>query len=1101
MPAGPRTTPYPVVVQFNDPTTALTPTKLLESSSLYVNSLSAVTVSAGTYLNLPSTNQITSVFQLNGTGTFETTGYARNTYATTASLNAYETTAYARNTYATTAQLESYVLTSINYNLSSNVSNHLTSAVHWDLSTLNSYYINASGDSASAEFYLSSVSATFLSATSATLVNLTILSAIEFSDSPVLGVRQVGWNTDDQTLEIKTSPTTTLQVGQEQVILVENKSGASIANGKVVYVSGTTGGSGKLNIALASASSVDAEAAFILGVATQDIPNNQSGFITTFGKVNDINIPNSQFTEGDIVYLSNIPGEFTRNRPAKPSQAWFQLGRVINTSNGGGTNGILFVTIRGSFDVSELHDVASSIPGNRQVLVWNSASGFYEPNNVSAISGIENYATTASLNAYETTAYARSTYATTGQLTSYALTASLDAYETTGYARNTYATTAALGAYETTSYARNTYATTGQLTSYALTASLALYETTGYARNTYATTAAYATTASLGAYETTSYARNNYSLTSHNHSFSALSGLSDVMVTATPTFAQSLVWNGSKWSPSSVGGAAGAGTPGGSNTQIQYNNGGSFGGTAALIWNNSTLLLSGTNIAALNLSAGTISATTYQNLPNFATTANSVTSFQGTSVFETTGYARNTYATTASLALYETTGYARNTYATTASLAAYETTGYARNTYATTAALAGYETTGYARNTYATTASLASYALTASLASYETTAYARNNYLVTSVNVTALNGTGVFETTGYARNTYATTASLASYALTASLGAYETTAYSRNTFETTGYARNTYATTASLAGYETTAYSRNNYVLTSTNLGLSSTVTGHIASAVHWDLATLNSYYINASGDSVTGAFTFGSVTATNVSATNYFNLPSGTAIWNANSLNGTSIDYSIPPAEGSFLAYTDYGLLGTKAWRPYDSGVFAGLNVFNANKIQNQNVTATVPTAGQVLAYDGINSRWTPSSAPFGGGPGGGNPDGPDFSIQFRNGTVFSGVSQGQWLPNFNTFQFATLYADYYNGAFGSLNKDSGLISTAVSATNYYNLPSGIAIWNASSIRDYAVVTGTPTNGDMLYFSSTQWKRRQFTYGTAAPTGGSDGDIYLQYT
>jgi hypothetical protein len=70
------------------------------------------------------------------------------------------------------------------------------------------------------------------------------------------------------------------------------------------------------------------------------------------------------------------------------------MGRVIRAHN---TNGILFVTIRGSVDMSEIHDVASSTPSNGQVLVWNTASQYYEPKNVSAISGINNYATTASL--------------------------------------------------------------------------------------------------------------------------------------------------------------------------------------------------------------------------------------------------------------------------------------------------------------------------------------------------------------------------------------------------------------------------------------------------------------------------------------------------------------------------------------------------------------------------------------------------------------------------------------------------------------------------------------------------------------------------------
>jgi hypothetical protein len=245
---------------------------------------------------------------------------------------------------------------------------------------------------------LSSSPNLYWSSTTSSIVtpNLYIASTIQFNTgiTPTLAVGQMSWNSTDQTLDIQTTADTTLQIGQEQVMLVENKSGAAIQNGKVVYVSGTTGGSGKLNVALAAASSTNSETAFIIGVATQTINNNSTGFVTTFGKVNGIPLPTSAFSDGDIAYLGDTPGELRNYKPRKPSHGSFQMGRVVRAHN---TNGILFVTIRGSVDMSEIHDVASSIPGTGQVLVWNNASGLYEPKNVSAISGINNYATTGSL--------------------------------------------------------------------------------------------------------------------------------------------------------------------------------------------------------------------------------------------------------------------------------------------------------------------------------------------------------------------------------------------------------------------------------------------------------------------------------------------------------------------------------------------------------------------------------------------------------------------------------------------------------------------------------------------------------------------------------
>jgi hypothetical protein len=332
------------------------------NTSSEINDARITTLSATTYLNLPN------VSALAGTGVFEVTSYSRT----------------------------NYVLTSTNLSLSNTVTGHLASAVHWDLATLNNNYINASGDSVTGSFYFGNLSAAVFSATTISATNAYIASTVQFNTgiTPTLAVGQMSWNSTDQTLDIQTTLDTTLQIGQEQVMLVENKSGATILNGKVVYVSGTTGGSGKLNVALAAASSVNSETAFIIGVATQNINDNSTGFVTTFGKVNGIPLPTAQFADGDIAYLGDTPGELRNYKPSKPSHGSFQMGRVIRAHN---TNGILFVTIRGSVDMSEIHDVASSTPSNGQVLVWNTASGVYEPKNVSAISGINNYATTASL--------------------------------------------------------------------------------------------------------------------------------------------------------------------------------------------------------------------------------------------------------------------------------------------------------------------------------------------------------------------------------------------------------------------------------------------------------------------------------------------------------------------------------------------------------------------------------------------------------------------------------------------------------------------------------------------------------------------------------
>ncbi len=61
-------------------------------------------------------------------------------------------------------------------------------------------------------------------------------------------------------------------------------------------------------------------------------------------------------------------------------------------------------------------------------------------------------------------------------------------------------------------------------------------------------------------------------------------------------------WNGSAWVAATV---SGGGTPGGSNTHVQFNNSGAFGGSADFTWNNTTKTLTITNTTIGNVSIST----------------------------------------------------------------------------------------------------------------------------------------------------------------------------------------------------------------------------------------------------------------------------------------------------------------------------------------------------------------------------------------------------------------------------------------------------------------------------------------------------------------
>ena len=76
----------------------------------------------------------------------------------------------------------------------------------------------------------------------------------------------------------------------------------------------------------------------------------------------------------------------------------------------------------------------------------------------------------------------------------------------------------------------------------------------------------------------------------------------------------------------SSGGGGGGGTPGGADTQVQFNDSSSFGGDAGLVYNKTTDTLTGVNISATTISATTVTADTLQTsgtgIPTFTSASN-----------------------------------------------------------------------------------------------------------------------------------------------------------------------------------------------------------------------------------------------------------------------------------------------------------------------------------------------------------------------------------------------------------------------------------------------------------------------------------------------
>ena len=137
-----------------------------------------------------------------------------------------------------------------------------------------------------------------------------------------------------------------VNIGQEQIIRVRNQTGSTIPDGSVVYVSGATGNTPTVALAIATAFNTSD----IIGVTTTSIPNNDFGYATVNGLVNGLDT--SAFSDGNPVFLSaTTAGAFTAIEPTAPNYS-VQVGVIVRANPSVGT--LLVATQQISTEVSHI---------------------------------------------------------------------------------------------------------------------------------------------------------------------------------------------------------------------------------------------------------------------------------------------------------------------------------------------------------------------------------------------------------------------------------------------------------------------------------------------------------------------------------------------------------------------------------------------------------------------------------------------------------------------------------------------------------------------------------------------------------------------------
>jgi hypothetical protein len=194
------------------------------------------------------------------------------------------------------------------------------------------------------------------------------LNTLEYSGPSVPGL--ISWNADESTINIVLNDKVTLHVGQEFLAFVYNASGIALSIGDVVYADSSF--EGVTSVKLARANSV-ATSRTTLGVVTQPISSGGYGFVTTMGKMH--NVDTSAYTIDTEVYLSPTEaGKLVTTKPSSPNYI-VDVGWIAKVSE---TDGEIFVKVHVVPNADEINYNNQIIAEEDRLLATNVQSAIDE---------------------------------------------------------------------------------------------------------------------------------------------------------------------------------------------------------------------------------------------------------------------------------------------------------------------------------------------------------------------------------------------------------------------------------------------------------------------------------------------------------------------------------------------------------------------------------------------------------------------------------------------------------------------------------------------------------------------------------------------------
>ena len=159
---------------------------------------------------------------------------------------------------------------------------------------------------------------------------------------------------------------------------VHNDAGVQLTNGKVVYL-GTSGTSSDVPSVRLANNKADSTSANTFGFVSGTINVNDTGWIVISGKIEKLNT--SAFSNGDIIYLDSISGNWTKSKPVAPYHMVY-LGVVVKANAG---NGSIFVKCQNGFEADEIHDFLISGKVNNNIIVYSDTQKVWKNRSIYSV--------------------------------------------------------------------------------------------------------------------------------------------------------------------------------------------------------------------------------------------------------------------------------------------------------------------------------------------------------------------------------------------------------------------------------------------------------------------------------------------------------------------------------------------------------------------------------------------------------------------------------------------------------------------------------------------------------------------------------------------